>query len=183
MVNTTKQIMILGAVLAVSAIVVASFFLGGAQDVQATTTNSITGNAPKILTNNGDENFQEVKLSFKNYEYRLEPSTLQKDVPVRMIVDLDTVYGCMRDVVISSFGVREYVSNKDNVIEFTPDKSGTFNIACSMNMGRGTFDVVDATGTKSAFVEEAPKVVANSGSSCSGGGSAGNVGGCGCGGA
>jgi len=52
---------------------------------------------------------------------------------------MSTVVGCSRDIVISSFGVRKAVSPGDNIIEFTPDKTGTINIACSMNMYRGTF--------------------------------------------
>lgn len=162
-----KQMTIVGAVVAIAAIVAASIFVGGAEQVQA--ENAITGNA--VVS--GD--VQEVTLTFKNYEYQLEPSTLQKNVPVRMTVDLETVYGCMRDVVISSFGVRKYVKAGDNIIEFTPDKTGTFNIACSMNMGRGKFTVVDQTGSTSGFVEKEPVAVA--GSSCGGSGS------CGCGGA
>lgn len=173
MANTIKQIILLGAILALAGIVGASVFLGGSAE-KVSATNTITGNAAKTISNNGQ--VQEVKLTFKNYQYQLEPSTLQKDVPVRMTVDLNSVSGCMRDVVIPSFGVKKYVSSNDNVIEFTPDKAGTFNIACSMNMGRGRFDVVDSSGSTSGFVEEAPAEVA--GGSCGGA----SAGGCGCGG-
>jgi plastocyanin domain-containing protein len=86
--------------------------------------------------------YQEVKVSFENYGYLLEPSTLKAGVPVRMTADLGSLYGCMRDIRIPQFGVSKYVSNGDNTIEFVPDKTGTFNIMCSMNMGRGTFNVV-----------------------------------------
>lgn len=120
----------------------------------------ITGQA--IATING--NVQEVALTFKNYEYQLTPGELTVGVPVRMEVDLDSVYGCMRDVVIAQFGVRKYVSEGDNIIEFTPDKTGTFTIACSMNMGRGTFEVVEADGTSSGYVEETS--LSTAGGSC-----------------
>jgi plastocyanin domain-containing protein len=46
-------------------------------------------------------------------------------------------------VVISSFGVRKYLKEGDNIITFTPTQTGTINIACSMNMYRGTFTVID----------------------------------------
>jgi plastocyanin domain-containing protein len=74
-------------------------------------------------------------------KYILTPSVLKKDVPVRMEADLNTLKGCSRDVVISAFGVRKYVNEGDNIITFTPTKTGTINIACSMNMYRGTFTV------------------------------------------
>ena len=67
-------------------------------DIPSTTTDELTTNVVAI-----DGEYQEVELKMVNYEYVLEPSTLTKDVPVRMTVDLDSVYGCMRDVVISAF--------------------------------------------------------------------------------
>ena len=130
--------------------------------------NNLTGKVVAV----DNSKVQEVKLSFVNYEYQLEPATLAAGIPVRMEVDLSTVYGCMRDVRIPAFGVSQYVSEGKNVIEFVPTKTGTFNIMCSMNMGRGTFAVVDSTGTASDFVEAAPPS-----GSC--GGSAGGCGGCG----
>ncbi len=58
------------------------------------------------------------------------------------------------------------------IFTFIADKSGTFNIACSMNMYRGTFVVLESDGTKSDYVEEK--------SSASGGcGMGGGCGGCG----
>jgi uncharacterized protein len=110
--------------------------------------NSIGGNekeeqlvnyqTPEIV--NG---YQQVELKFINYEYKLSPETLLVDVPVRMEVDLDTVYGCMRAIMIPAFSVRQYVNEQNNIIEFTPTKTGVFNILCTMNMGRGKFRVVE----------------------------------------
>ena len=154
--------------LIVGALVVLGAF-GFLASGQAGSSDSLTG-AVVANANNGD--VQDVKLSFVNYEYKLEPSTLTAGVPVRMIVDMSTVYGCMRDVRIPAFGVSKYVKEGDNVIEFTPNKSGTFNIMCSMNMGRGTFLVVDSEGVSADYVEAAPTAAA---------GSCGD-GGCGCGG-
>ena len=79
----------------------------------------------------------------KNYKYQVEPLLLKKGIPVRMTVDVDSLIGCAKSVVIKDFGVRKYVSKTNNIIEFTPNKTGTINIACSMNMYRGTFIVVE----------------------------------------
>ena len=89
------------------------------------------------------DGYQQVELKFINYEYKLSPETLLVNVPVRMEVDLDTVYGCMRAIMIPAFNVRQYVNEKNNIVEFTPTKTGTFNIICTMNMGRGKFRVVE----------------------------------------
>lgn len=104
---------------------------GGQKQDQITGNVAITGE------------YQSVTLKFENYEYVLEPSTLKKGIPVRMEVELDSVYGCMRDIVIKEFNVRKYVREGDNIIEFLPNKAGTIGIACSMNMGRGKFLVVE----------------------------------------
>jgi hypothetical protein len=125
---------------------------------------------------NVKDGVQEVTLRMEGWKYIMEPATLQKGIPVKMTVDLKTVTGCMTDIVIPSFNVRKVVRQGDNVIEFTPDKTGDFRMACSMNMGKGTFSVVEPDGTKSSFVEAAS---APSGGGC--GLAAG--GGCGCGGA
>jgi plastocyanin domain-containing protein len=86
---------------------------------------------------------QLVKLSFDDKGYVMTPSTVTKDVPVKMEVDLDTVKGCMRTVVIGAFNVKQTVKAGATTIEFTPTKNGPIEIICGMNMGKGQFTVVD----------------------------------------
>ncbi|MCX6546288.1 MAG: cupredoxin domain-containing protein [Acidobacteria bacterium] len=87
---------------------------------------------------------QKVKLSFDDKGYVVTPSTLAKGVPVEMDVDLDTVKGCMRTVVIASLNVKKTVKAGDTLIAFTPDKAGNVPVICGMNMGKGAFTVVDS---------------------------------------
>jgi plastocyanin domain-containing protein len=89
--------------------------------------------------NSGD--IQIVKLSVKGGSYIMSPSELKVGVPVKIEADMSSIPGCSKSIVISSFNIRKTVTSTDNTIEFTPDKTGTFNIACSMNMYRGTFTV------------------------------------------
>jgi plastocyanin domain-containing protein len=86
---------------------------------------------------------QLVKLSFDDKGYVVTPSTVTKGVPVRMDVDLDTVKGCMRTVVIDAFDVKQTVKAGATTIEFTPTKSGPIQIVCGMNMGKGQFTVAE----------------------------------------
>jgi plastocyanin domain-containing protein len=86
---------------------------------------------------------QEVKLTFDDKGYVVTPSTMTKGVPVKMDVDLGTVKGCMRTVVINAFNVKQTVKEGATTIEFTPSKSGKIDIICGMNMGKGWFTVVD----------------------------------------
>lgn len=100
---------------------------------------------------------QNVKLSMQGWEYKLEPSTLKEGVHVKLEVDMDNVRGCMRDIVINEFGVRKFVNENDNIIEFVPTKSGTFSIVCSMNMGRGSFSVENTEGEIENYIEKSQK--------------------------
>jgi plastocyanin domain-containing protein len=86
---------------------------------------------------------QTVKLTFDDKGYVVTPATVTKGVPVRMEVDLDTVKGCMRTVVINAFNVKQTVKTGETTIEFTPTKSGKIDIICGMNMGKGSFSVVE----------------------------------------
>jgi hypothetical protein len=114
--------------------------------ISQSSTNSLGGNAANNNVNTqtntpatGD--VQNVKLSVSGGTYILIPSVLKKGVPVRMEADMTTLRGCSRSVVIAAFGVRKTLTDTDNVITFTPTQTGTINIACSMNMYRGTFSV------------------------------------------
>jgi len=86
---------------------------------------------------------QVVRLSFDDNGYFVTPSTVTKGVPVKMEVDLDTVKGCMRTIVIDAFGVKQTVKAGATTIAFTPTKSGPIQIVCGMNMGKGQFTVAD----------------------------------------
>lgn len=128
-----------------------------------------TGN---IINQKGQ--IQIIKLSVQGSNYVLSPSEVKVGIPVRIEADMSKMPGCSKSIVISAFNIRKTVTTTDNVIEFTPDKAGTFNIVCSMNMYRGTFTVLENDGSKSNVVEAA----STTGGTC--GGSSG--GGCGCGG-
>jgi plastocyanin domain-containing protein len=86
---------------------------------------------------------QAVKLTFDDKGYVVTPNTVTKGVPVKMEVDLTTVKGCMRTVVINAFNVKQTVKEGATTIEFTPSKSGKIEIICGMNMGKGSFTVAD----------------------------------------
>jgi uncharacterized protein len=95
-----------------------------------------------------EKKVQAVKLTFDDKGYVVTPSTVTKGVPVKMEVDLETVKGCMRTVVIDAFGVKKTVKPGDTTIEFTPTKTGPIGIVCGMNMGKGTFTVAEPGGQK-----------------------------------
>jgi plastocyanin domain-containing protein len=90
-----------------------------------------------------NENAQIIKLSVSGSSFIMNPSEVKVGIPVRIEADMSKMPGCSKSIVISSFNVRKTFTSTDNTVEFTPDKAGTFNIVCSMNMYKGTFTVVN----------------------------------------
>ncbi len=86
---------------------------------------------------------QTVKLTVDDKGYVVTPNTIVAGVPVRMEVDLKTVTGCARTVVIGAFNVKKTVKEGQTTIEFTPTKSGKIEFACGMDMVHGSFTVAD----------------------------------------
>ena len=86
---------------------------------------------------------QTVKLTVVDNGYVVTPDTVVAGVPVRMEVDLNSVKGCARTVVIDAFNVKKTVKEGQTTIEFTPTKSGKVKFACGMDMVRGSFTVAD----------------------------------------
>jgi uncharacterized protein len=146
-------------------------------------TNPAGGlNAALTPSSNGETQTATLTLN-SNYDYVMDPPVLKRGVPVLLQVDLTKVVGCAQDIVIPAFNVRKYVSTSDDTITFTPSKTGTFRIQCSMNMYHGTFQVAndpaDAGSVQAAAsTPEPPASKSISGGGCSMGKGAG---GCGCG--
>lgn len=123
---TTKHIVLFGIIF----LIVGGFFVLGNGDSE----NKITGNA---ITGE----VQNVKVSMVGNEYIFEPAVIKQGVPTRLEVDMDTVFGCYRDIVLPNLGVKKYVSEGDNIIEFVPNKAGNSQVSCSMGMGSGTLRI------------------------------------------
>ena len=118
-------------------------------------------------------NAQVVKFYVEGSQYVFEPSSVKKGIPVRLEADISRMPGCSKSIISSELGIRKTFSSSDNTLVFTPNKAGTFYVACSMNMYKGTLTVLESDGAKNSYVQTPP----SSGASCGAGG-----GGCGCGG-
>lgn len=95
----------------------------------------------KEKTDVSTKNVQEVKLSWGKFNYEPEVITVKKGIPVHIVGDLDRLKGCFSSLIIKDLGVEEAFTPADNVIEFTPEKEGSFVFGCSMGMGKGTLIV------------------------------------------
>jgi plastocyanin domain-containing protein len=103
-------------------------------------TGAVTNIAGATLSNTAGA--QEVKMRVTGSSY--EPSTLTVKVgqPVRWVVDGTNAVGCTKYIVAQELGVSRKLNPGDNVIEFTPTKTGIISFSCSMGMVNGRFQVV-----------------------------------------
>lgn len=74
--------------------------------------------------------------------------TVQKGVPVRFNLHADTknLNGCNRSILIPEFAIQKQLEPGDNIIEFTPEKTGTYGYTCWMGMISSKITVVDSLG-------------------------------------
>lgn len=73
-----------------------------------------------------------------------DPSTLEVEagIPLRIEFFRDETNPCSETVVFGDFGVaRQLAPHKTTVVEFTPEKPGTFGFECGMGMLHGTLVV------------------------------------------
>ena len=83
---------------------------------------------------------REITIIHKNYYPNV--IKLKKGVPVSMIFDLKTVTGCYKSVNIYGLGIANKVMTQgNNVLTFTPEKTGKFTMQCAMGMGKATIIV------------------------------------------
>ena len=81
------------------------------------------------------------KLNANSYE----AITVQKGIPVKWTIKAteDTITGCNNRLLIPEYNVEKQLVPGDNVIEFTPAKSGIVPYSCWMGMIRSKITVVD----------------------------------------
>jgi sulfite exporter TauE/SafE/copper chaperone CopZ len=135
---------------------------------------------PNVTIKNG---VQEVRMTQGGSGYSPNKFTIQKGIPVRWIINSESVYTCAASIVAPSLGIRQGLKLGENVFEFTPSEAGTIRFSCSMGMYTGAFTVVDGSTTNvtspQAQVAAANTISAPAGN---GGSCGGSSGGCGCGG-
>jgi hypothetical protein len=80
---------------------------------------------------------------------RYEPIVVKVGAPVRWTIHAEpgTLNGCNNRIVIPEYArMQKKLATGDNIVEFTPTRSGTFAYTCWMGMIRGRITVLDETG-------------------------------------
>lgn len=89
--------------------------------------------------------------------------TVQAGIPVRWTINAPerSINGCNNRIFIPEYNIEYAFQPGENVIEFTPERTGKFQYSCWMGMIRSTITVVEA-GTQVAPAQEESATAANS---------------------
>ena len=95
---------------------------------------------PNVTLENG---IQVVRMIENNRGYIPNSFTIKKDIPVKWIIDAQNVYSCASSIVSRDLKLSKTLESGENIINFTPQKTGTISFSCSMGMYRGVFTVAE----------------------------------------
>lgn len=86
---------------------------------------------------------QEVIIDLQSGAYA--PIMVQKGIPVRFNIraEKENINSCNGTVVIQEYNLQTTLKPGDNILEFTPDKTGVIPYSCWMNMITSSIQVVD----------------------------------------
>lgn len=84
---------------------------------------------------------QEVKMDVTYYGYEPNVLTVKKDIPVRWIINVKQMTGCNSQILMPDYNISQNLKLGENIIEFTPTKTGELKFSCGMRMIWGKFIV------------------------------------------
>lgn len=137
----SKKVMGVGAVLVV-VMGLAMLSQGGSlsgltSNIFVNTKNNNTADEKAELT----DGVQIVKSTLQSGSY---PNiTVSAGIPVKWVIDAPkgSINGCNYKMVLSEYGIEHTFTEGENIIEFTPEKTGTVSYTCWMGMIHGSIYV------------------------------------------
>jgi hypothetical protein len=105
--------------------------------------NAAPSGAQAMTAENFSGEIQELTTPLTRRGY--PPLTVKAGSPVRwnLYAEKGTLNGCNNAIVIPEYNIEKRLKTGDNIIEFTPTRTGKFRYSCWMGMIRGTITVVD----------------------------------------
>ncbi|MFH1358332.1 MAG: sulfite exporter TauE/SafE family protein [archaeon] len=118
--------------------------------------------------------YQEINMEVNRYGWEPDSFVLKKGVPVKWNIDVKELTGCNNEILVRDYGIDIKLKKGLNVVEFTPDKTGTVRWSCWMGMIPGSFVITDSG--EASQQELAAAAPASSGGGCTGGSDGGSCG-------
>ena len=97
-------------------------------------------------------------MEVKKYGWEPDKFVLEKDVPVKWIIDGKEITGCNNAIQVPKYNLEFDIKQGKQTIEFTPTESGTVSWSCWMGMIPGTFIVKDDRSDSVAVQKELDNV-------------------------
>lgn len=146
--NSNTFFRVAGAVVIIFALINLN---NGFKLVQVSSAGNFTA-LPKTKTNEDakalspgviiENNIQIVSMAETKRGYTPNRFTIYKDMPVRWIIDAQAPYSCASALIVPSLKIQKQLEPGENIVEFTPAKTGTIPFSCSMGMYTGSFTVI-----------------------------------------
>jgi len=165
-------IVVLGMVMGSRGLALAGVNIPTTSSVSATlsggkkSTSASTAVRPTI-----ENGVQIVKMTADGSGYTPNGLYIQKNMPVKWVIDGKSLNACNGQIIIPSLNIQQDLKPGENIIEFTP-KDKDINFSCGMGMIRGIFKVVDNVATVDTSKPDDSIPAPSSGMPCCTGGGA-----------
>ena len=140
-------VVVLGIIMGTRGLALAGINIPTASTLAATLSGNktLTSSSPasKPIIENG---IQIVKMTADGAGYTPNALYVQKNMPVKWIIDGKSLNSCNGTIVVPSLNKQLNLKPGENIIEFTP-KDKDISFSCGMGMIRGIFKVVDNVST------------------------------------
>lgn len=117
----------------------------GLKLIRVASPNTTTNNTPadNQTTTTEEDGVQIVRMTESGRGYLPNRLTVVKGKPVRWLIDAQAPYSCASALIVPSLNISKQLQPGENIIEFTPDKTGEIPFSCSMGMYTGVFIVTE----------------------------------------
>jgi sulfite exporter TauE/SafE/copper chaperone CopZ len=123
---------------------------GSSYDLQSLKTKLIGSNNNAVISNG----IQEINMTIDGTNWYPKVFVLKKDIPTKWIIDAKKL-PCDTEIYVNDYNLDIKLKTGINIIEFTPNKTGTIKWACWMGMISGNFIVTDTGKATSEEINSA----------------------------
>lgn len=161
-------VVILGLIMGSRGLALAGINMPNMSINSAVSNSAITASSPKatnIIKPTIENGVQVIKMTADSKGYTPNVLYVQKNMPVKWIIDGKALTSCNSAIVVPSLSIQKTLQKGENVVEFTP-KDKDIPFSCWMGMIRGTIKVVDDVQAADTSKVDNSVTSASSGMSC-----------------
>ncbi len=133
-----------------------------AMDRSASDIDNENPNIAKAVIKDG---VQTINMTVNNKGFTPNAFYVQKDIPVRWVINGELINTCNNAIIIPSIGKEIKINKGENILEFTPNDSD-MRFSCWMGMINGIIKVVDELDTVDTSVPDPSIPAPSTGPSC-----------------